>query len=407
MKKYKIYIGGTLLILAIAIGGQKLLNKTESTEVVQNTTSKVTRGSITSSISSTGQVETANYLPVTTSVSGIVKEVFVKEGDTVSKGDKIMELTLSSDGEESRMQAWGSYLSAKSNLEKAKSDLLTKESALLRAEDTFETEKENNSYQTEEERKAYKLAENEYQTTKTSYELQKDSITQAEISLNKALLSYQAQSPTVIAPDTGTIANILVVEGMDITNSLSERTSTSVASIKKEGTPIVSLSISELDINKLKVGQKVLVTLDSIEDQAFLAEVAGIDRIGESTSGVTAYTVIARFNESSDLVLPNMSVEGDIILKEKENVLLVNSSALTSEKQVTYVTVLENGVKKRIEVEIGLTDGTNTEIISGLKEGDEAVISALPSSGFSEAQNQNRQSNSGSGFGGGMMPPGM
>jgi RND family efflux transporter MFP subunit len=318
-----------------------------------------------------------------------------------------MELTLSSDGEESRMQAWGSYLSAKSNLERAKSDLLTKESALLRAEDTFETEKENNSYQTEEERKAYKLAENDYQTTKDSYELQKNSITQAEISLSKALLSYQAQSPTIVAPDTGTIANILVVEGMDITNSLSERTSTSVASIKKEGTPIVSLSISELDINKLKVGQKVLVTLDSIEDQTFQAEVAGIDRIGESTSGVTAYTVIARFNESSDLVLPNMSVEGDIILEERENVLLVNSSALISEKQITYVTVLENDVKKKVEVKIGLADGTNTEIVSGLEEGDEVIISALPSSGFSEAQDQAQQNNSRSGFGGGMMPPGM
>jgi RND family efflux transporter MFP subunit len=388
MKKKKFYLIGILLVAGGVYFGQKILGKTETTSTEQSTTAKVTRGNISSSISATGTVETANFLPVTTSVNGIIKEVFVKEGDTVKKEQKIMEITLSSDGEESKLQAWGSYLSAKSSLEKAKTDLLSKESTLINAKDAFDAEKEQNSYQSEDERTAYKLAENTYLVAKAGYEQQQNSITQAEISLNKAWLAYQAQSSTIVAPDDGIMANILVVEGMDVTNSLSERTSTSVASIKKEGTPIISLSVSELDINKVQVGQKVLVQLDSVERKIFSAEVAGIDRIGATSSGVTAYTVIARFDESSDLVLPNMSVEGQIILEEKEGVLLVASSAISSEKRETFVTVLEDGAEKKVKVEIGLSDGTNTEIISGLKEGDVVVISALPTNGFSEAQSQ-------------------
>lgn len=367
--------------------------KTGRADKTAQITAKVERGKIISSISVSGTVETANFLPVTTSVNGIVREVFVKEGDKVEKNQKIMEVSLSSDGEESRVQAWGSYLSAKSNLEKAKSDLYSKESTLITAKQAFEEEKENNSYQISDERRNYKLAENTYITAKSGYDLQKETIQQAEIALNKAWLSYQAQSPIIVAPDSGTVANIVVVEGMDITNSLSERTSASVASIKKEGNPIVSLNVSELDINKVSVGQKVEVTLDSVENKVFDAEVVGIDRMGEISGGVANYAVISRFKEKTDLALPNMSVEAKIILQEKESVILAPTSAVYSERGNTYVNILNGQKVTKQKVEIGISDETNTEILSGLKEGDTVVIPILPITGFSEAQDQTSNSN--------------
>jgi len=401
--KHKVIIIAGVLILVVVVAGQKLLKKSETSDSTTVTTAKVVRGNISSSVEASGSIETANYLAVTTSVNGIVKKVYVQEGDTVIKGQKIMDITLNSDGEESRASAYSAYLSAKSSLERAKSGLLTKESALMNAEKAFEKEKENNSYQTEDERDSYKLAENAYLVAKSDYDLQKEEITQAEVALNKALLSYQAQSPTIVAPDNGIIANILIVEGMDISNSLSERTSTTVASIRKEGTPIASLNISEVDINKIKVGQKVILTLDSIGDKKFTGKVVGIDKIGLTSSGVSNYPVIVKFDENSDMVLPNMGVDAEIIIDEKSDVLMVPTSAIETKNNEKSVTLVKGDATEKVKVETGISSDKYTEIISGLNEGDEVQIKSLPTEGFttsSGTSNTNRNSGMPGGMGG-------
>lgn len=388
LKKNKLYIFAFLIIAVVVFMGQKALNEEGTTETTkQSSLTTVEKGNIASSVSASGTVESANFLSITTGVNGIVKQVFVKEGDTVVKGQKVMEVTLSSDGEESLAQAWSSYLSAKNSVEKAKTEVLSKETALINAQEAFDNEKEQNSYQSHDERISYTLAENAYNVAKQGYEQQQETIKQNEAALTKAWLAYQAQSPIIVAPDSGIVANILVVEGMDITNSLSERTSSSVASIKKEGNPIIALDISELDINSVKVGQKVNINLASIENKTFTGAVVGIDKLGSVTGGVTTYTVIVRFDESSDLVLPNMGADGEIIIEEKQSVLLVPASAITSEKQKTYVTVIKNGAETKTEIKIGITNGQNTQVISGLNEGDKVSVSALPTTGFTDAQN--------------------
>src|SRR3990167_2806661 len=142
--------------------------------------------------------------------------------------------------------------------------------------------------------------------------MQRDSISQLEIALNNSWLEYQSQSPIVTAPTGGTIANIVSVEGTKIENSVSERSVKTVASIKKEGTPIISLDVTELDINDVKVGQRVFVTLSSIQNSEFEGSVVGIDKIGSTQNGVSNYPVIIKFNNDSDKVLPNMGAEAEI-----------------------------------------------------------------------------------------------
>ena len=207
-----------LLIILVAVAlaaffGFKLIKKNGNDENAQEyTTSTVRKGGISETVSTSGQIETANYLSVTTSVNGIVKEVFVNEGDEVYKGQPIMEITLSSEGEESYASAYAAYIGAKSSLESAKNSLISAESSLITAEESFQDEKENNSYQSHDERVSYQLAENSYLVAKNNYDIQKASIAQREIALNNAWLSLQAQSPTIVAPGDGIVANIVVVE---------------------------------------------------------------------------------------------------------------------------------------------------------------------------------------------------
>ena len=96
-----------------------------------NLSETVKKGSVQSIVSASGTVQTANYLPVTTSVNGIVKKVYVKEGQTVLKGQKIMDLTLDSEGQNSMTSSYASYLRSKIDLQAAKNSILAAESNIL------------------------------------------------------------------------------------------------------------------------------------------------------------------------------------------------------------------------------------------------------------------------------------
>lgn len=385
-KKIKITIV-LILILAIAFVIYKFVfNKSGTTQISQEEISVMSlKGVLKDTVSASGQVETANYLAVTTSVSGIVNKVYVREGDTVQKGDPIMDITLSSEGQETLSSAWSSYMSAKNSLESSKTSLISLESNLLTSEKAFESEKENNSYQSEEERDSYTLAENAYNVAKSNYEIQKETIKQKGSDLNKAWLTYQAQSPTILAPESGVVANIVVVQGMEISNSLSERTSSTVASIKREGTPIASLNVSEVDINKVQVGQKVEINLSSISDKTFTGEVVGIDKIGTISSGVSNYPVIVKFTEDSSLVLPNMGVDAEIIVQEKADTVYVPTSAISTRQGKTIVRIKENEKISPVEVVTGISTSEFTEIISGINEGVTVLVSSLPTTGFTSS----------------------
>ncbi|EKD99793.1 MAG: hypothetical protein ACD_22C00172G0003 [uncultured bacterium] len=392
------------ILFVVGISGfysYKFISK--STTPIQALSATVKKGDVTSSISLSGQVATANYLSVTTSVNGIVKEVFVKEGDQVYTGQNLMEITLDSEGEKSRISAYSAYLKAQNSLTSAKNSTNSLEVAELQAKKAFKDEKEQNSYQTAEERIAFKVAENDYMVSKNNISMKQAEIEQLELSLSNAWLDYLAQSPVVTAPTDGIIASVLAVKGSKIENSVtSDRSVQTVASIKKEGTPIASLNVGELDINNVKVGQRVNLTLTALEGQKFTGTVAGIDKIGSSQSGVPNYPVIVKFDKPSDRILPNMNVSAEIIVDQKNNVLLIPTGAIQTGRGKSMVKVKNGDGVEEVEVKTGISDSDNTEIISGLNEGDEVVINTLPTTGFTSGQSQTQFRGVGSfgGFGG-------
>lgn len=389
-KKIKLGFGVVLVVLFGFVIFRLVRGAANETGPSHETiTAQAQRGDLKDTVSASGQIATANYLTVTTSVNGIVNKVHVKEGDTVTKGQAIMDITLNSEGEESFASAWSAYLTAKNATSNAQTALITTESALINAEEDFEDEKVANSYQTHDERVAYTLAENAFEIAQANYDTQLSVIEQKQAALWKAWLTYQAQSSTIVAPGGGVIANIVVVEGMNITNSLSERTSSTVASIRTEGTPIASLNISEIAINSIKVGQRVELTLNSIEDKIFTGEVVGIDKIGTVASGVSNYPVIVKFSEDSNLVLPNMGVDVDIIIQEKQDVVYVPSAAIIFMGDKTMVRTEEGA--KPVEVEIGIATTEHTEIVSGITEGTTVLINTLPTSGFTRPDGEQEE----------------
>lgn len=399
---HKKIIGLVLLLIIIAgFIGWKVLGKPKQ---AQYQTVKVERGMIISSVSASGQVLSVNILSANTKASGIVKTVYAKDGNVVKKGDKILEIALDFQGQQKNAQAWSSYLSAKNSLESAKATLYSLQSDMFTKWDTFKKLAESDTYKDTNSANRtlpeFYIGQDNWLSTEAKYKNQQAVITQAQASVNSSWLDYILTSPAITAPADGVITSLMYAEGMSI-GSLDTGTSTSnqkVATIKSEGTPIVSVNLSEIDVSQVELGKKVTVKLDSISDKTFTGQVIGVDRIGQTSSGVTQYPAIIKLDSSANQILPNMTVTANIVIDRKDNVLLVPSTAIQKQGNQIAVRLIKGKQQQTVSVETGLVSDTQTEILSGLSEGDEVIIVNLTSNG--------NQSEGGSvfgsrGFGGG------
>ncbi|MDO8659138.1 MAG: HlyD family efflux transporter periplasmic adaptor subunit [Candidatus Parcubacteria bacterium] len=195
------------------------------------------------------------------------------------------------------------------------------------------------------------------------------------------------------APFAGTISVVNIKKGDSVSSG------TSIATLATN-TQIAEISLNEVDVAKIKIGQKATLTFDAIPDLTISGVVVDIDAIGTVSQGVVTYTVKISFDTQDDRVKPAMSVSAAIITDIKQDVLAVPNSAIKSlpansrEGQAgkSYVEMFDTSLSepidgligsiskitpKRIPVEIGLTNDTQSEIISGLKDGDEIIARTI------------------------------
>jgi len=370
-----------LIILAVFIGWRIIASKKDKEPQLQ--TAEVERGTIISSISASGQVLSVNIMSANTQASGIVKEVYLKDGDDVKKGDKILKIELDFQGEQKNSQAWSSYLSAKNNLESAKITQYSLQADMFEEWDDFKNLAENDTYKdpNSDNRNLpeFHIPQKEWLAAEAKYKNQEAVIAQTQAAINSAWLSYVQTSPIITAPMNGMITSLMYAEGMSI-GSLDTGSTTSnqkVATIKTEGLPIIVVNLSEIDVSRGQIGQKATIIVDSLPDKTFTGKVIGVDRIGQSISGVIQYQAIIQLDSSSAEILPNMTVTANIVIERKDNVLLVPSGSIQSQKGQSFITVSKNGQQQSISVEIGLVSDTQAEIVSGLNEGDVIITGAV------------------------------
>ena len=369
-------IGAVVLVILIVIGIWKLTSGNGNGITYQ--TSKVEKGTIVSSVSASGQVLTTNILSITTEASGVVKKVYVKDGDEVYAGQKLAEITLDTAGLEKNAQAYASCISALNGVNSANNSY---RSAIASAEKVLDDVKGHDSDETyaqkETRTKAEVARDNAY-----------DGLRQAQANLTSATYNYKATSPTITAPFAGVIGSVNLVEGMvlESANSTTSINSQRVAVIKGDSLPVISVSLSEIDVPKVAVGQKVIITLDSISDKTFTGIVATVDRVGATTSNVTSYSAKIKLDSSSTEILPNMAATANIVLETKTDVLKAPSSAVSTQDGTNYIKILKDGKEINVPVEIGISSDTEIEIISGINESDTIITGTTTSSKTTSTQ---------------------
>ena len=375
-KDRKRIIGAIVLVFLIILGIWKLA--AGKGDGVTYQTSKVEKGTIVSSVSASGQVLTTNILSITTEASGVVKKVYVKDGDKVTAGQKLAEITLDTAGLDKNAQAYDSYVNALNGVNSSRNSY---RSAVATAEKVLDEVKGHDTDET--------LTQKE---TRTKAEVARDNaydgLRQADANLTSASYSYRSTTPIITAPFAGVIGSVNLVEGM-ILESASSTTSINsqrVAVIKGDSLPVISVSLSEVDVPKVEVGQKAIVSLDSISNKTFTGKVATVDRVGTTTSNVTSYTAKIKLDSASAEILPNMAATANIVLETKTDVLTVPSSAVSTQDGTNFVKTLKDGKEVNIPVEIGISSDSEIEITSGVGEGDTVITGTVSASKTSNTQ---------------------
>ncbi|MDD5639233.1 MAG: efflux RND transporter periplasmic adaptor subunit [Candidatus Pacebacteria bacterium] len=206
---------------------------------------------------------------------------------------------------------------------------------------------------------------------------------------------------TIRAPFSGVISAVSSEKGSSISANSSIATI-----ISKELT--AEITLNEVDIAKVVVGQKATLTFDAISDLTVTGTVSEVDTVGTVSQGVVSYGVKIVFDTEAEGVKPGMSVSVSIITKSSQDALVVPSSAIKTVNNVSYVEVpdetidsnsigLATGVllknkTKMQEVTAGLSNDTSIEILTGLSEGDLVVVKTVTASSTSKSSTNSVQS---------------
>lgn len=199
--------------------------------------------------------------------------------------------------------------------------------------------------------------------------------------VQKALADYH-----VLSPFTGVIVTVPARKGDGASPS------TVLATLATQQ-KIAQISLNEVDVTKVKVGQKVTLTFDAIEDLSIVGTVLQIDQAGTVTQGVVNYGVKIGLDTADERVRSGMSVAASIIVNSKIDVLVVPNAAVKQQNSQTTVDVLTAGAKTptRTSVRTGIANDTETEIISGINEGDEVVVQTITAAATAPATAANAQ----------------
>ena len=208
------------------------------------------------------------------------------------------------------------------------------------------------------------------------------SVSDAELSLKG--LQDDLDQYSISSPIAGKVIQKTVKAGDKVA---SQQGSTSMAVIADLSALTMTMNIDELDISSVKVGQDVEVTADALENQVFHGVVNKVSVIGTSQNGVTTYPVEVLLSdvENTDLI-PGMNVSATIVLEKKDDVLLIPTTAV---KRGNKVKMLGSG--EEVEIETGIDDGTQVEVLSGLSEGDQVEIADVPTKSVEDTMMQGMQ----------------
>jgi HlyD family secretion protein len=402
MKKKVLIVIGIVLVAAVAILIFKPFAKKTSEYTFD--TVKVEKGNITNTVTATGTIEAITTIKVGTQVSGIIEHVYADFNDKVKQGQVLARL------DETALRA--QLEQSQASVDMAQAQLNFQEATFNRLKALFDKNL---------------IAQADYDQALYNYQNSKASLSNAKSALDrtKVNLAYA----TIYSPIDGVVLNRAIEEGQTVAASFN---TPEMFTIVNDLTQMeVQTSVDEADIGQVMQGQRVEFTVDAYPDLKFEGSVSQVRLQPVTTNNVVTYVVILNAPNPDKKLMPGMTASATIYIEEKQNTLVLSGKAMRFTPDTEYLTkMMKNsgiagmpagaqtgtsgmpaapqgvntsampagmpsagampgmpeGAKmvwmkdekagiRPLPVTIGIENGSNVEILTGLKEGDEVIIS--------------------------------
>ena len=379
-------------VLLIAVG---LFAATRGgTKIDPSKLAKVEKGDLAKSVVATGKVEPITKVEVKSKASGIVKKLYVEYGDRVKKGQLLAQLDkeeIQAQVDQSRASlaaADANLKSAEADYERSKVDAEGPDVPLLkRAHDrALGMAKEGvvSTSALEDAQKNYELALNKQNVAKAQMTVLKAKIAQSEAQVvrdraNLKQLEEQLGYTDIVSPIDG-IALSRDVEMGDAVSSILVlgSSATLIMTLGDTSQVYVKGKVDESDIGKVYLGQPARIKVESFKEKTFYGKVTKIAPMGVEKDNVTTVEVRVSINNPGGELKANMTANAEVILEEHKNVLQIPEGALIYDKdKKSYVQVPDPSAKdgtRKVAINVGISNGAKTEVLGGLKEGEQVVL---------------------------------
>jgi HlyD family secretion protein len=393
-RRKRLIYGGIGLLLVLLIAGGLIAATRGGTKIDPSKLQKVEKGDLAKSVVATGKVTPITKVEVKSKASGIVKKLLVDAGDKVKKGQLLAQLDkeeIEAQVEQSRAAVEAAEANVKSteaDYERAKVDAEGPDVPLLKRAYERATGMAKagvvSTSALEDAQKNYELSLNKQNVSKAQMTVLKAKTAQAQGQLgqdraNLKQLEEQLSYTDIESPIDGVVLSRDVEMGDAVSSILVLGSSaTLVMTLGDTSQVYVKGKVDESDIGKVYLGQPARIKVESFKDKTFNGVVTKISPMGVEKDNVTTFEVRVSINNPGGELKAEMTANAEIILEEHKNVLQIPEGAIVYDKdKKASVEVPDSSAKdgkKKIAVNIGISNGAKTELLSGLKEGDQVVL---------------------------------
>ena len=393
-RRKRIIITSVVVLGVLVLVGGLVAATSGGTKIDPSKLAKVEKGDLAKSVVATGKVTPITKVEVKSKASGIVKKLYVEAGDKVKKGQLLAQL----DKEEIQAQvaqseaalesAEASLKGAQADYERAKVDAEGPDVPLLkRAYDRAVGMAKDGVVSTsalEDAQKNYELALNKQNVAKAQVTVLKAKIaqSQAQVAQDRADLTQRQEQlgyTDVESPIDGVVLSRDVEMGDAVSSILVLGSSaTLVMTLGDTSEVYVKGKVDESDIGKVYLGQPARIKVESFKDKTFNGKVTRISPMGVEKDNVTTFEVRVSINNPGGELKAEMTANAEIILEEHKSVLQIPEGSIVydNQKKASVEVPDPKGKegKRKVAVNIGISNGAKTELLSGLKEGDQVVL---------------------------------
>jgi HlyD family secretion protein len=392
-RKKLIAAGAAVIVLVVGAWGYTTL-KGATPDIDPSRIATVERGTMTKSVVATGKIEPITKVEIKSKANGIIEKLNADVDQTVRTTDVLVEL----DKENLRAQVRESHANlqaAKAAQEAAAAQLSKDRVAALAPDLEFATR----NYERAQQLYAQKLVSPQsLDDAKNAMELAKNRKAGAEVQLgiSQAKLSEsmanvaQAQAAvdrneeqlanaTIRAPINGTVLTRDVEVGSPVSSILNMGSAaTLVMTLGDINQVFVRGKVDEVDIGRVRLGQTARITVETFKDRKFEGRVTQISPIGAEKDNVTTFEVKVSIDNPGNELKANMTANAEIVLEEFANSLIIPESAISYDAKrnptVDLVDPGAKGGKRKLTIKTGVGNGTKTQVVEGLKQGDKIVL---------------------------------